>query len=444
MSTQLNAQSPKIPTFLPYLICFLAATFYLYEFVLQVSPSVMTQPMMRDFQIDAAGIGVISAFYYYGYAPMQLPAGILYDRFGPRILLTIAIIICSTGAMLFSFAVNPAMASFGRLFTGIGSAFSFIGALVLVSRWFPARYFALLAGIVQTLSSVGAIVGESPFAKAVGWVGWRHTMLYAAIFGYLLALIVWLIVRDGPQRVTHKRKPGKFYKGVWVNLRKVCSSRQTWWVALYAFCSWAPIVTFAALWGVPFLAKRYDISTATAAAACSLIWVGIGVGSPFIGWLSDKMHSRRKPLFACAAIGVVSSFCIIYLPIPWQLSAILLFFFGIAAAGQSLSFGVVQDNNPPVRVGTAIGLNNMAVVIGGAIFQPLVGLIMHKTWAGVMVNGIPSYSLANFRYALFVIPLCYLVGVIVSRFFLRETGCKHQFEREEASTGLASSSTRDN
>src|SRR5665811_13181 len=140
---------------------------------------------------DAVGLGTISAFYYYSYTPMQLPAGLLYDRFGPRRLITLAVLICAIGALLFGTTPSVFMASAGRFFMGIGSSFSFIGALLLVSRWFPPHYFALLTGLVQLMSSAGAIAGQVPLVTAINHWGWRSTIISLAIVGCLLALLVW-------------------------------------------------------------------------------------------------------------------------------------------------------------------------------------------------------------------------------------------------------------
>lgn len=424
-------QDKKIASFLPVIVCTLAGLFYLYEFVLQVSPSVMTTELMRDLKLNAAGLGAVSAFYYYAYTPMQIPAGLLYDRFGPRILITIAILICASGAFFFGLTNNVAMASLGRFFMGIGSAFSFIGALVLVAHWFPPRYFALLAGIVQLMSSVGAIVGQAPLAKVVENFGWRHTIMCVSLIGIGLSALVWWIVRDRPDGQTTRAAQSNSNRGELKRLKHVCGKSQTWWLGLYSFTSWAPITAFAALWGVPYLVSLYGISTAQASSACSMIWLGIGLGSPFIGWVSDKLGRRCAPLSAASAIGIVALTSILYFStLPLGVMYVFLFFLGVAATGQSLSFGLVKDMNPNSVVGTAIGFNNMTVVAGGALFQPLVGILLQMHWAGQTVSGAPVYTLSDYRVAMSILPVCYVVGLIVSLWFLKETYCQPLHEQD--------------
>jgi len=213
---------------LAFIIFGLAVFFYLYEFALQVSPSVMTDSLMASFNLDAAGLGAMGAFYFYAYAPMQIPAGLFYDRYGPRILLTVAIMVCATGAAFFAMANTASLAALGRLFMGMGSAFSFIGVLVLLTRWFPAHYFALMVGLAQSMGSLGAITGEVPLAAAVSRWGWRPSLLGMAIIGFVLAFLVWKIIRDWPEGRAPVSTANTPKHNEWQRLGHVLRHRQNW------------------------------------------------------------------------------------------------------------------------------------------------------------------------------------------------------------------------
>ena len=395
------------------IIFFLAALFYFYEFILQVAPSVMATPMMEAFHVNKTGFGVVAAFYFYSYAPMQLPAGLLYNRFGPRKLITFALIICGLGAIFFASTNYLATAALGRFLIGIGSAFSFIGVLVLSSRWFPAKYFALLAGIAQLMSSIGAITGEVPLAYLINIVGWRHANFILGAIGLSLAGIAWLIIRDSPEEII----PDKQLRGFAPELRrlkKICRSKATWLIGLYAFTIWTPIAIFAALWGVPFLQEKYQISVIAASAMCSFIWLGIGISSPFLGWLSDFCCSRRFALIISSLCGLCATTMILYLPgISLFQVSFLMFLFGLRLGGQTVSFAVVKDNNPLELVGTASGFNNLSVLLGGAIFQPLTGVLLDKFSKHFSV-------IASYEITLAILPLCYLASFVVV-LFLKES-----------------------
>ncbi|VEG90067.1 major facilitator family transporter [Legionella spiritensis] len=404
-----------------YIIFLLAASFYLYEFVLQVAPGVMAESMMQTFQVSAAGFGIVSAFYFYAYAPMQLPAGVLFDRYGPRKLMTFAVLLCAVGSFFFASTNSLVTAALGRFLIGIGSAFSFIGVLVLISRWFPPHQFALLAGIAQLMSSVGAMFGEMPLAALIEQVGWRNASFILAAAGCALAALIWFVIRDYPHQPT-QTPPKRQFLDECRRLLDVCRQSYTWKTGAYAFTIWTPIAVFAALWGVPYLQQKFHISVLAASGLCSMIWLGIGVGSPLLGWVSDRFASRRLALIISSIFGLLATVLLMYVPgIPIAAMYFVLFMLGLGAGGQTVSFAVVKDNNPPELVGTASGFNNLSVLVGGAVFQPLVGVFLKYSGNSHIVNNVPVYSVASYNKALLVMPCCYLASLFVALFLLKES-----------------------
>lgn len=406
------------------IICLLAALFYLYEFILQVSPNVISFDLMRDMQLQATGLGFLSASYFYAYMPVQFPAGLLHDRYGPRKMLTLMVIVCAIGALLFSQGENLFTITIGRAMMGFGSAFAFIGTLVLVSRWFPAAYFPIIAGIVQAMSSVGAIIGSVPLAEAVKAYGWRTSLFTLALVGFGLAVLIGAIVRDSPKgrmQVKHHNRGGQ-----WRRLLTVCKCSQSWLIALYAFTMWAPITIFAELWGVAYLRQVYHYDVVLASSFITFIWIGIAVGSPSLGFFSQIIKRRCLPLYLMASLGLVASLSIIYPPfkLSSQWMCVCMFMLGLSASGCILTFSLVKENNAPGTVGSAIGLNNMMVVAGGAVLQPLVGVILKSRWNGLMVDSAPVYSASAYQLGLLTIPVCYTVALILALFAIRETNCR--------------------
>lgn len=407
-----DSLTPPKASWNAYLIFLLAASFYLYEYVLQVAPGVMADAMMKTFNVSAAGFGLISSAYFYAYAPAQLPAGILFDRYGPRKLMTIAVITCAIGSIFFASTDKLFIAALGRFLIGLASAFSFIGVLVLISRWFPPKRFAFLAGIAQLMSSVGAIFGEAPLAALVDQVGWQNATFILAIIGFLIAALIWAVVRDYPDRSTQSPPKRDFYQEI-KRLYSVCSRSYTWLIATYAFTIWTPIAVFAALWGVPYLQQKYQISVIMASSLCTMIWLGIGVGSPLLGWFSDHCKSRRLALFTGALLSLIATILLLYSDLSLTSMYFVLFILGFGTGGQSVSFAVVQDYNPPELVGTASGFNNLSVLLGGAIFQPLVGVILNYAESQI-INGVPVYSIESYNKGLIVMPICYFVACIAA------------------------------
>ena len=407
----------------PYLIVGLAGFFYIYEFYLRVMPSAITHELMRSFNIEASGLGLISSLFYFGYAPMQIPAGMLFDRFSPRVILTISVFLCGAGALIFGITDNFTLACIARWIIGFAASFAFVGSLLLASRWFGAKYYAMIAGLIQFMGSFGAIAGEWPIAKVVETFGWRPTAIWSALGGLILAVMFGFIIRDYPLDAVIKPKQHEKTR-----LGHVLRAKQTWAIGIYAFSCWAPISIFAAMWGVPFISKLYDTSPTSAATAIMATWLGTAVASPFIGWWSNRINSRRWPLIICSIFSLITSLIMIYLPISWPLMVFTLFIFGCAAGSQTLTFGLVHDVHPPSVAGTAVGFNNMTVILGGMTLLPLVGFILQAGWNGVLINGLPDYHVANYQSALIMLPICAVIGIISSVFMIKETHCVAQYE----------------
>lgn len=419
----------KHRTLVGTLIFILATLFLSFEMILQVSPSVMTSQLMEEFHINAAVLGVIASFYFYSYTIMQIPSGLLYDRFGPRMLITIATLLCSLGALSFGLTHSVFFLAVGRFLLGIGSAFAFVGALTVAARWFSPALFALFVGLVQFIGCIGATCGAYPLAYVINAIGWRATLVNLGYIGLGLALLCALLIRNRPPQDASRTHDEHHHLGFVKSFKTIITQGQTWSLGVYSFTNWAPALIFPALWGVPYLMGKYGIPNTTAAFANSMVWVGVGLFSPLLGWLSDKYQRRKLFLSAATTLGLIASSLLLFAPrLPYSFVCILLFFIGCASSGNLLCFAVAKDINRPSVVSAAMGFNNMAVVLSGAVFQPIVGWVLSKLWQGTMEHGAPLYTTSNYTMALSCVPICYLVGLLVSIFFIRETYAKHTFD----------------
>lgn len=405
----------------PVFFFILVALFLAYEMAIQVSPGVMAQDLMHDLGLNAYGLGVIASFYYYSYTLMQIPAGLLYDRFPVRYVAVIPLLICSLGALWFSMATGLMHASLARLLMGGGSAFAFIAVLVVAGDMFPQRRFALMAGLTQMLAAFGAMGGELPMHYLVDGFGWRGSLWILGAMGLMLAAAIWLFVRYPRPTRLQTAKQTKIGK----SLLAVIKNPQTWVIAVYACLMWAPMATFASLWGVPYLTLAYGITKARAANIVGLMWLGIAIGSPLLGWWSNRLGLRRLPLLLAAAVGLLTYGALMFAhPSTSSFAAVLVFLTGASCAGQALSFAVVREINQPENQAAAIGFNNMAVVVAGAIFMPLVGRLMqYHAGGGNALRGNWHYLASDYHFGLLLIALTYALALLVA-LFIRETRCQ--------------------
>lgn len=408
----------------PWLIWSLAAIFYAYEFFQRVSPNIMVPELMHAFHVQAAGIGLMGSCFYWAYVIMQIPAGLLVDRFGAHKLLSVAIISLMVGTFLLSISTNIYLASAARGLIGFGSSFAFVCTLKLITRWFPATKFALLAGLTQFIGYMGASLGGAPLSYVVHQIGWRASMSYTAVFGAILATAVILVIRERPKQ-TIKEEVTEQSLDIVSSLKTVSKKSQTWLNGLYACFMMGPTSVFAALWGVPYLVNVNGLSHQIAAGATSMIFFGVAFGSPCFGWLSDKLQLRRSPLIYAAIGALIVTSTILYwhnAPI-WAIYG-CCFLFGFFQSAHVLNFAIAHEINNPKATGAAIGITNMLTVIGGALFQPLVGLFLVLGWHGLTNHGIAIYSLSNYQWSLSLLPAVQCLALIIAVFLLKETHCR--------------------
>lgn len=405
-----------------WVICTLAAIFYCYEYLLRIEPGVMVAQLMQQFQANATQIGMLSAFYYFIYTPMQIVVGLLSDLYGPRRILTLAITTCAIGSYVFSIATTLEVAAFGRLLIGFGSAFAFVIVLKLAASWLPKRFFALFVGLATALGMLGGMLGSIVLSDMVRNLGWQHTINAGTILGIVLIPLIWLVIRDKPQELPGSGVVNKpQYKATFIGLAKILKKPQMWLNGSIAGLMYLSLSLFAELWGNSFLASVYHLSASNVASANSMVFLGWLVGGPLVGYVSDIVYSRKIPLSIGCLVSALSISLIIYCP---QFSAhwlyTLLFIFGVFSSFEVLCFAVSKENNPDNLVATASSFTNLLTMAGGIVCQPLVGRILDNTWSGQITNGIRVYSLANYQLALTILPVAFLLGFILT-FWLRET-----------------------
>ncbi len=419
-----NTSAPKKQEVSSYawFVWALGAAFFFSEYFARVGPSVMTEHLMRAFDVGALALGTMSAFFYYPYIVMQIPVGGLVDRFGPHRLMTAMALICGLSSLGFSYSTHLWQAEIARVFMGFSAAFAFVGTLKIATMWFPPSRLGLLAGFTQGLGMLGAAVGEGPFSYLVHYIGWRQTMQLIAVILIVLGILIALFVRDGNPEQIKKNKEVSVFAG----LLAVLNNRLNWVTALYAGLLFAPTAAFAELWGASFIHRTYAISEQIAATSISAIFVGWAVGGPIAGYISDKIK-RRKPIMYFSALGSLLTIgSVIYLP-DFSLPAlfVLMFLYGVCNTGVGIAYAVSAEIHPRQFAGISMAFTNMASVLVGAIFQPIIGGILQFNWDGRKVAGIPFYTAHNFRHALVTLPICLALACLVI-FFLPETyGLKH-------------------
>lgn len=426
----------KVSPALGWFICTLAALFYCYEFFLRVAPGVMIPNLEQAFHVHAVQIGMMFAFYYYAYTPMQLVVGILMDRYGPRRLLTAAILACVLGSVLFVATDSLVMAEVGRLFIGFGSAFAFVGVLKLATVWLPPERFAMVSGLATMLGMLGAICGDVLLTDLVQNVGWQKSMYLAAGIGIVLAFAVWIVVRDSlPGHNDRKGDPHQFrdMKHALKAFIFVAADWRIWVNGAIGGLLFLPTTAFAATWGINYVHQVYGFSTEESGVAISMIFWGWAVGGPVAGWLSDKIKNRRLPISVGTTVAGVLLSLVIYFPdFPASLLFITLFVFGVFSSVQVIVFATACDYTLKKAAGTAIAFTNMIVMLGGVIFVPMIGWLLDWSATARGATGTTDYNAHDYRIALLLLSVGFVVTLILS-FMMKETHAKPLLRKSNVS-----------
>ena len=389
----------------------LALVFYSYESMLRVSPSIMSHDLMTDFDITAAGLSNLAAYYYYIYAPMLLLVGLLMDRFGPRVLLSIATLVCTIGAFSMGYAETIMAAKFGRFMIGFGSSFAFVGVLKLAANWLPKSMIAIAAGITMAVGMIGGFFCDSVLPHWVAQYGWRATTLGSAWFGLVLFVLLIIVLRDSTGVKSPRAKVAESMREVFGNMFSILRDRNLWVNGMIGCMMWLPIAIYAETWGNGYLVDVRGFNPEQASSINSWVFIGWAVGGPMLGYLSDYFK-RRKLLLSLGSL-VSAAMFVLFFSVHFNpfFMGFILFLAGLAGSTQVLVFAVSRDNVPSVASGSAAAFTNLLVMLAG-IIQPLSGYIMDIVQdRGLSVH---HYSPESYSAALALVPIALLISCFLS------------------------------
>ena len=418
------------PAWLGWTMWGLVAALYMIGFFQRMAPAVMVNELMREFSLGGALMGNLAATYFYAYAAMQIPSGLLADAIGPRLLSTAACAIAAAGILIFGLATNLYMAYAGRLLIGGSVAVAFVTCMKLAGHWFPTNRFATVTGVSLLLGNAGGVLAGVPLAHAVTAIGWRHAMLITAVVTFGTAVAIWMIVRNDP---AEKGYLSHAHAGVVARgslppakaLKLVAGRRDTWFLFLAGGLSASPVLVFAGLWGVPFLTQVHGLERAQAAAMTSTMLVAWAMGGPLAGALSDRLGKRRLPYLLVNSIAAILWGIFLVVPLPSGMLYLLFAAIGLSSGGVIIGFAHAREANHPGASGAVAGLVNMGVLGLASIMQPLLGGILDRHWDGTLIAAARVYNAQAYSAAFFWFFASAVLSVLMAS-LTRETHCRMQ------------------
>lgn len=400
---------------LSFLAVIMGFIFYCYEYLLRISPSVMQGELMLYFKINATMLGTLSAFYYYSYTPLQLVVGAIVDKYEIKKVLVLSALMCAVGTMFIAWSDSYVMASTGRFLQGLGSAFAWVSILKLGVLFLPKRWLGFVSGVGSVFGFLGAAAGQIAMGYVVQNLGWKAVLNVLAIVGIPLAFLFYFVLRKAENKlnVNMTTNINTTLKGWLVRFLIVTRKPQVWCAGVIAALSFLPTIVFAELWGVTYIGKLYNYSTAQSSFVTAMIFVGWAIGSLLMGVISIFFHNRLAIMQTGIILAFITSLIMLYVPLSFASLCLCCILFGVFSAIEVLTFPMGIEVVAKKIAGIAGAFVNFLCMLSGMLFQRIAGQVLDFEWSGqVDSNGVRIYSITDYKVAVSIIPISLAICAI--------------------------------
>ena len=368
-------------------IIFILATshFFLSQFY-RTSNAVIAPELIRDLSLDTEDLGLLSAAFFYGFALTQIPISLLLDKVGPRWMMTVLSLLGIVGAVIFSMADSVGIGLVGRVLLGIGMACNLMGTFKLLTDWFEPLLFATLSGVVASIGTFGNMIAATPLVMLVEQMGWRHSFQLIAGINLILTLTFFVVVHDRPPRPsirTSSREPSISMKQAVLNLARLLGNRDYWVISVASFVRYGTFAAFQALWAGPFLIEVMGYSAISTGNLILLMTVGLIIGGPLWGALSDRVFKTRRRLIIFCLLCLALLYLILVSISPGTRPVVMMpifFAFGLISSGGMLMYPHIKDLVPQEMAGAAMTGVNFFNMLGPAVFLQGLGILMQRLY----------------------------------------------------------------
>lgn len=396
-----------------------SANFFLSQ-LYRATNAVIADDLLNDLSLDTAGLGAITAAFFYAFALTQIPISLLLDRVGARRMMTGLSLVGIGGALLFSIAHSQGMGVVGRILLGVGMACNLMGTLKLLTLWFKPSSFGTLTGVVFSIGMAGNMAATSPLVFLVDAIGWRHSFMVIAGVNLLLVLALYLVVRDTPpSRASAQCENGPSSTGkAFAGLALLMKTRDYWIISIGTFVSYGIYAAFQTLWAGPYLMEVMGQSDMNTGHLIFLMNLGAIAGGPLWGAFSDRVLKTRKGV-ASGGLLLLVLILLLLAGLPagtgFAVLVILFFAFGLIRASGLLMYVHIRELMPIEMAGTAMTGINFFTMIGPAFFLQGLGMFMQSLYPEAS-RGSEAFMTSFILCAC----CCLLAGLLY--LFTRETG----------------------
>ena len=368
---------------------FLASQFY------RVSNAVIAPELMRELAITPEAMGFITGIFFLVFAAAQLPVGVFLDRYGLRRTMSGLFLIAVLGSMVFALAEDIIWLTVGRGLMGLGCAAGLMGSLVAISRWFEPARFATLSSLLYTLGGIGCLLATTPLAWITAEFGWRSAFWIMAGVTAMLALLLFVVVKDRPPSFkdnavdTHETL-GQVLSG----MRNVFCNRQLWLICAIQFVNYGTVLSVVGLWAGPYLNDIHSLDGLTRGNILLALNLAMLVGVMTFSVIERWLNTRKWTIFAGGCLSSAALFVLACYPglSLWAATSVLILF-ALASAYIMLVHAHARAVLPDHLVGRGLTLQNLAVFLGVFVLQWATGFIVGGFEAPNGTTSIEAYQM---------------------------------------------------
>lgn len=390
---------------------------YILVYFYRVSLAVVAGDISRELSLTPADLGRLSGILFYVYAFAQLPLGPLIDRLGGRLIISLCGILTTIGGGLFAAATTLETAMIARILIGIGTASVLMATFTIFSHWFTKQEFGKVSGLMVAVGNVGNLIGTVPLAVAVGAFGWRSSFVVIAVLQGLVTLLVYGIVRDRPAAASGQEDKKKAAPtGMLAAWKEIFGRGDFLLLGVLSFFWYGNYLAVQGLWGGPYLTDILHLSRTEAGKMLMFTSLGFIAGSLMIDLIARKiLHSYKKTLLfgLFMLLLLMSGFLGWGEMLPLAIIPVWFFFIGIAVSGGVMIYPIIRNSFRVEIVGTALTSLNFFVLMGAAVTQHLMGVIIDHLGRG---GGMTAESF----HAAFLFPLIGLAVAILTYLPVKE------------------------
>ncbi len=393
----------------PYAVWAVGLLVYLVAVFHRSSLAVAGLAATDRFDISAAQLATFTMLQLLVYAGLQIPVGLMVDRFGPRSVLLTGTLLLTVAQVGFALASTYGLALLARVFVGMGDAMTFICVLRLVSTWFPGRRIPLVTQLTGTFGQLGAIGAAVPMTWALRELGWTTAYLVAASLGIFLAVALLVVVRDSPQ-VTHLRGPALSLAAVRTSLAASWAhpgTRLGFWMHFVTQFSGTAL---SLLWGYPFFVRGEGVSPGAAGVLLTIMVVAVMCAGPVLGWLVGAHPWHRSTTVLTIVATIITVWTVVLAwpgDAPMWLLVLLVTVVGVGGPASMIGFDVGRTSNPDERLASASGIINQGGFLASLLLVISIGLILDWRTPG---DG-AVYGPSAFRWAMSAQYVLWAVGL---------------------------------